>query len=92
MSKVGLGFVPEPITVPIDRVLPSRKTPVGLATSRKFKQIRSSIEDVGLIEPLTVAAITGDAERYMLLDGHMRLIALRELGCTEVQWPRGQGR
>lgn len=85
MSKVELGFVPEPITVPIDRVLPSRKTPVGLATSRKFKQIRSSIEDVGLIEPLTVAAIAGDAERHMLLDGHMRLIALRELGCTEVQ-------
>lgn len=85
MSKVELGFVPEPITVAIDRVLPSRKTPVGLATSRKFKQIRSSIEDVGLIEPLTVTAIVGDAERHMLLDGHMRLIALRELGFAEVQ-------
>lgn len=84
MSKVELGFVPEPITVAIDRVLPSRKIPVGLATSRKFKQIRSSIEDVGLIEPLTVAAIPGDAERHMLLDGHMRLIALRELGFSEV--------
>lgn len=85
MGKVELGFVPEPITVAIDRVLPSRKTPVGLATSRKFKQIRSSIEDVGLIEPLTVAVIPGDAERHMLLDGHMRLIALRELGFAEVQ-------
>lgn len=85
MTKVELGFVPEPITVAIDRVLPSRKTPVGLATSRKFKQIRSSIEDVGLIEPLTVAAIPGDAGHHMLLDGHMRLIALRELGFGEVQ-------
>ncbi|KPF42542.1 chromosome partitioning protein ParB [beta proteobacterium AAP121] len=85
MGKVELGFVPEPVTLPIEWVLPSRKTPVGLATSRKFKQIRSSIEDIGLIEPLTVAAIPGDAERHMLLDGHMRLIALRELGCAEVQ-------
>jgi ParB-like chromosome segregation protein Spo0J len=85
MGKVELGFVPEPVTLPIEWVLPSRKTPVGLATSRKFKQIRSSIEDIGLIEPLTVAMIPGDAERHMLLDGHMRLIALRELGCAEVQ-------
>lgn len=85
MIKVELGFVPAPITFAINRVLPSRKTRVGLATSRKFKQIRSSIEDVGLIEPLTVVAIPGDAERHMLLDGHMRLIALRELGFADVQ-------
>jgi ParB-like chromosome segregation protein Spo0J len=30
---------------------------VGLATSRKYNQIRASIEEVGLIEPLSVAAM-----------------------------------
>ena len=55
MSKVALGFVPEPRTIPIDKILPSRKTPAGLATSRKFRQIQSSIEEIGLIEPLAVS-------------------------------------
>jgi hypothetical protein len=41
MSKVALGFVPEPLLVPIDRILPSRKAPVGLASSRKYRQIQT---------------------------------------------------
>ena len=52
MTKVPLGFIPDTLLVPLDQILPSRKTPTGLITSVKFKQIRSSIDDVGLIEPL----------------------------------------
>jgi hypothetical protein len=84
MSKVALGFVPEPRVIAIERILPSRKAPAGLATSRKYKQIQSSIAEIGLIEPLTVSPIAGDGGTYALLDGHMRLMALRELGLTEV--------
>ena len=82
-SKVSLGFLPEPRNVAIEDLLPSRASPAGLATSRKFKQIRSSIAEVGLIEPLTVSALDAEGGRYVLLDGHMRLIALRELGRKE---------
>ena len=84
MSKVALGFVPEPLVVPIENILASRGMPIGLPTSKKFRQIRSSIEEIGLIEPLTVSPIPKDAGRYMLLDGHMRLLALHELGRTHV--------
>jgi hypothetical protein len=84
MSKVALGFVPEPRTIAIDKILPSRKTPVGLATSRKFRQIQSSVEEIGLIEPLTVSPINGGEGGYTLLDGHMRLLVLRELGVSDV--------
>jgi len=80
MIGVMLGFVPEPLSVPLDRILPSRKVPVGLATSRKFKQIRSSIEEVGLIEPLSVTAVDVASGLHLLLDGHVRLVALRDLG------------
>jgi len=55
MKQTPLGFVPEPITVSFDKLLPSRKTPDGLSHSRKFKQIISSIDAIGLIEPLTIA-------------------------------------
>lgn len=84
MSKVGLGFNPEPLSVPIDNILPSRGMPAGLATSRKFRQIRVSIDEIGLIEPLTVSAVSAEPGRFVLLDGHMRLLALRELGRSHV--------
>lgn len=79
MTKVVLGFIPEPRQVALEDILPSRKAPEGLPLSRKFKQILSSIEEVGLIEPLTVTPLSGTPGRYTLLDGHMRLLALKEL-------------
>jgi RepB plasmid partitioning protein/ParB-like nuclease domain len=80
MTGVAIGFLPEPIQVPMDRILPSRKVPVGLASSRKFRQIRSSIKEIGLIEPLSVAAVDAATGQHLLLDGHVRLVALRDLG------------
>ena len=83
MTKPPLGFVPEPLLLPLSAVLPSRKTPEGLATSRKFKQIIASIEAVGLIEPLSVGKPDRTGQ-YILLDGHTRLVALKQLGFEQV--------
>ena len=83
MSEVFLGFIPETLSVPLERILPSRKAPIGIMASRKFKQIRASIEDVGLIEPLSVSAMQKKSTQHLLLDGHVRLIVLRDLGYVE---------
>lgn len=83
MSTVSLGFIPDTLSVPLNQILPSRKTPAGLITSVKFKQIRSSIEEVGLIEPLSVTAANQTTGQHLVLDGHVRLIALAELGFAE---------
>lgn len=83
MTKPPLGFVPEPLLLPLSAVLPSRKTPEGLATSRKFKQIIASIEAVGLIKPLSVGKPDRTGQ-YILLDGHTRLVALKQLGFEQV--------
>lgn len=80
MTGVALGFIPEPLLLAMDMILPSRKVPVGLATSRKYIQIRASIEEVGLIEPLSVAAVDASSGQHLLLDGHVRLVALRDIG------------
>ena len=80
MTGVALGFQLQPLDLGLDQVLPSRKVPAGLASTRKYKQIRASIEEVGLIEPLSVSAVQSSPGQYMLLDGHVRLIALRDLG------------
>lgn len=83
MRQTPLGFVPEPITVSFDKLLPSRKAPDGLSHSRKFKQIISSIDAIGLIEPLTIAKSDKVSGMHLLLDGHIRMFALQELGFTD---------
>jgi len=84
MNKISLGFVPETLTVSLGQILPSRKAPAALLNSVKFKQILASIEDVGLIEPLSITEADKTTGQHLLLDGHVRLIALKELGYEEV--------
>ena len=52
----------------------------GVMTTRKFKQIVSSIREIGLIEPLSVIKPDPDAAGFLLLDGNLRVLALKELG------------
>ncbi len=79
MTTPPLGFILEPLLLPLSVILPSRKTPDGLLTSRKYKQVQTSIETVGVIEPLSVGK-PDRAGQYILLDGHTRLVALKNLG------------
>lgn len=80
MTGVSLGFDLEPLSISLENILPSRKMPIGVAISKKFKQICSSIEEIGLIEPLSVTPVIPESAKHMLLDGHIRLVALHQLG------------
>jgi hypothetical protein len=80
---VALGFLPKPLSVLMDNILPSRKIALNLATSPKFKQIVASIREIDLIEPLAVGAVDRRTGQHLLLDGHLRLAALQELGYAE---------
>jgi hypothetical protein len=84
MTQLSLGFIPEILTISIELILPSKKTPAAIIGSRKFEQIRASIDEVGLIEPLSITPAEKKTSNHILLDGHVRLIALKELKYTEV--------
>lgn len=79
-----LGFELEPLMLAVEKLLPTRRAPPNILQSPKYRQIRSSIEEVDLIEPLTVTAYDPLARTHHLLDGHIRLIALKELKRQEV--------
>lgn len=83
MTKLPHGFLLEPLSLPLDMILPSRKIPSGLMGTQKFIQICSSIKEIGLIEPLSVVPTDQKNGQHLLLDGHLRLLALRELNFSE---------
>jgi ParB-like chromosome segregation protein Spo0J len=78
-----LGFDLETYQIPLDQLLPSKKVPEGVMTTRKYKQIVSSIREIGLIEPLSVIQPDPSKPEFLLLDGHLRVLALKEIGTIE---------
>ena len=78
--NLTLGFDLETFQIPLDELMPSKKVPDGVMTTRKFKQIVSSIREIGLIEPLSVIKPDPEAAGFLLLDGNLRVLALKELG------------
>ena len=56
---------------------PLKKTP-------KYAQIAASIREVGIVEPPVVARDQSDTGKYLLLDGHLRIDVLKDMGETDV--------
>lgn len=83
-SKISFGFDTDTIEIPFDKIIPVKVIPPGLKASRKFHQILTSIREVGIIEPPAVVPDRSLKGRYLLLDGHVRIEALKELGHTSV--------
>lgn len=84
MAPVRAAFEQDLITVRLDEILPMRKTPEKVLASAKFRRIAQSVAEVGVIEPLVVVRSPG-AGPYMLLDGHVRLAILKDLGERETR-------
>ncbi len=78
-----LGFDLETYQIPLDALMPSKRIPDGVMSTRKYKQIVSSIHEIGLIEPLSVIQHDPAKSEFILLDGHLRVLALKDLGIHE---------
>jgi RepB plasmid partitioning protein/ParB-like nuclease domain len=82
-QKLRSAFQESMFTLPVASIIPRRATQTRTYKSVIFKQIHSSIKEIGLIEPLVVFAQEGRG--FLLLDGHLRLEVLKELGIGEVK-------
>lgn len=83
--QIRLAFDRDILTVPISAIVPLKSLPEGARESRKFSQVLSSIKAIGLVEAPVVIANTQNVGTWFLLDGHLRLEALKELGIVDVE-------
>jgi ParB-like chromosome segregation protein Spo0J len=81
-KQVRAGFNPRGVTIPVGNILPVKQLKLIVKASQKYHQILSSVREVGIIEPLIVFPQNGNSGTYLLLDGHVRLQVLKDLGQT----------
>lgn len=81
---VKLGFEEASLRIPLDAIWPLREVTDQVRKTIKYCQIAASIAEVGIIEPPVVARDAHDANKYHLLDGHLRVDILRVRGESEV--------
>jgi RepB plasmid partitioning protein/ParB-like nuclease domain len=79
-----MAFDPSIIRVAHVDILPLRMVRPTVKASKKYAQIAASVRELGIIEPPVVARQRGIDGKYLLLDGHLRLEALKDAGETEV--------
>src|SRR5882672_3752798 len=82
---IAQAFGSDCIVIPITSILPVKAIEKTVKFSHKYRQILASIREVGLVEPPAVIRDSRDSQSYLLLDGHLRIEVLRDLGATEVE-------
>ena len=82
-NPVKMAFEAGTVRIAIADILPLRAVPPSLKATKKYAQIVASIHAVGIIEPPVIARQRGAARGYLLLDGHLRIEALKDMGETE---------
>lgn len=83
MSDAKVAFEMGRIRLSLAVILPVRQQKNVQKNVRRYRTIRASIKEVGLVEPLMVHPQKDKPGVYLLLDGHLRYFALKELGETE---------
>ena len=85
VDRVKLSFEEQSITLPLTQIVPLKKLRPGTKESRKYAQILGSIRVIGLVEAPVVTPDRKKSSRYFLLDGHLRIEALKDLGVETVE-------
>lgn len=84
VRPINRAFEGTTVELRVDAIQPLHLIPKGAKSSPKYKQIVSSIQEVGLVEPPVVARNKDDDGTFILLDGHLRIEALKQLGISTV--------
>ena len=83
-DDIKISFESGTLRLSLDDITPLKIISPAIRESEKFQQIVASIREVGVIEPPVVAPKKKSADTHLLLDGHLRIEALKLLGQREV--------
>lgn len=83
-SAIKLAFEMDTISLSLVDIIPIKPTPKDIDKNAKFGKIISSIQEVGIIESPAVSPDSSAKGKYILLDGHLRIEALKRLGINKV--------
>ena len=85
MSKnVSMGFEPESVSIAVRDILPLKQLPATVKGSRKYRQIAAAVRAAGIAQPPVVVRHPSFEGKYLLLEGHLRIEVLKDLGIEEV--------
>lgn len=80
MSLPQAAFAPRVHTIELNKILALRIITTNMRSSRKYRAIASSMQELGMVEPLVVHPAPNESGNYLLLDGHLRADILRAQG------------
>jgi hypothetical protein len=84
-KQVSIAFHPQGVVLPITSILPLKQVKSTIVGTQKYQQVLSSVLEVGIIEPLIVFPQNGNPNSFVLLDGHIRLAVLKQIGQTDAR-------
>ena len=82
MSNAKIGFAMKKIRLLLENILPVRQITEAQKKANRYETILASLKVVGLVEPMVVFPQKGQLGKYMLVNGHMRYYAMKELEMT----------
>ncbi|PRD43138.1 RepB plasmid partition [Phyllobacterium phragmitis] len=84
-SGVQLGFERDIVLLKLAQIIPLKSLRPGAKESKKYTQILSSVRAIGLVEPPVVTPDPKQQGTFFLLDGLLRIEALKDIGSDEVE-------
>ena len=81
---INYCFHNDPVVFKLDSLTYTKILPSNIKLSTKYLQIKSSLAEVGLVEPIIIFIDTVK-NNVKIIDGHLRVEALKELGEGKVK-------
>ena len=73
-----------PVMVPVDKLQAFDGHPYKVLDNESMNELIDSIQDSGILQPLTVRPLEGTEDRYEIISGHRRFHAAQKAGLKKV--------
>lgn len=83
--SISMGFEYTIRVTLIKNIIPLKSLRTGAKESKKYTQILSSVKEIGLVEAPVIISDSKNPHTYFLLDGLLRIEALKDIGIEEVE-------